>query len=178
VKAPVVFVLQNNGYAISTPRSKQSAATNFAARAAGYGLPGVVVDGNDLLAVYEVARDAVQRARAGEGATLIESQTYRLYPHNTADDQSRYVSTEELEVRRGADPIPRVRNHLAGLGVLDEADEAAMQRSIDEEISTAIVEAEAHAPANVTQVFEHVYANPWSRVTRQRDEFVRDAEGL
>src|SRR5690606_32504835 len=97
VKAPVLFFLSNNGWAISTPRSKQSAALTLASRAIGYGMPGVVVDGNDLLAVHEVTAQAVRRARAGEGPTLIEAITYRTGPHNTADDPSRYVDDKELE---------------------------------------------------------------------------------
>lgn len=176
VQAPVVIVLQNNGYAISTPRSKQSAAVSFAARAEGYGMPGVRVDGNDLLAVYDVAHEAVERARAGGGPTLIESQTYRLFPHNTADDQSRYVPSEELEARRLEDPIPRLRTYLTNIGVLNAAREEQLLVSITEEISAAIAEAEAHPPANVSQVFEHAYANPWSRVIRQRAEFVDDVD--
>jgi pyruvate dehydrogenase E1 component alpha subunit len=176
VQAPVVIVLQNNGYAISTPRSKQSAARSFASRAEGYGMPGVRVDGNDLLAVYDVAHEAVERARAGGGPTLIESQTYRLFPHNTADDQSRYVPAEELEARRLEDPLPRLRSYLFSTGVLDEAREEQMLASITEEISVAISDAEAYPAANVSQVFEHVYANPWSRVLRQRAEFLDDVD--
>jgi pyruvate dehydrogenase E1 component alpha subunit len=174
VRAPVVFVLQNNGYAISTPRSKQSAATSLAARAAGYGFPGLRVDGNDLLAVYAAARDAVARARAGGGPTLIESQTYRLFPHNTADDQLRYVPPEELEARRREDPIPRLRSYLTGAGVLDEIRDEQLRSSIAEEISAAVAAAEAHPPPTAAQVFDHVYARPGSRVIRQRAEMAGD----
>jgi pyruvate dehydrogenase E1 component alpha subunit len=170
VQAPVIFVLQNNGYAISTPRSKQTAAPSFATRAEGYGMPGVKVDGNDLLAVYQVAHEAVERARSGGGPTLIESQTYRLFPHNTADDQSRYVPPEELEARRLEDPIPRLRNYLIKLKLIDDEREEQMLAAITEEITTAIAEAEAFPRSTPGQVFDYVYSKPWSRVIRQRAE--------
>ena len=96
LKAPVVFVVQDNNWAISTPRSRQSATTSFALRGDGYGMPGVAVDGNDLFAVYAAAEAAVARARAGDGPTLIEAKTYRLMAHNTADDATRYVDPDEL----------------------------------------------------------------------------------
>jgi len=175
VRAPVVFVLQNNGYAISTPRSKQTAAGSFAARAQGYGLPGVRVDGNDLLAVYAVAHEAVERARAGGGPTLIESQTYRLFPHNTADDQSRYVPPEELEVRRREDPLPRLRSYLTGAGLLDEAHDQELRASIAVEVTEAIAAAEAHPRPTPSQLFDHVYARPGLRSERQRAEFAGPA---
>lgn len=168
VQAPVVFVVQNNGYAISTPRSKQTAARSFAVRAEGYGMPGVKVDGNDLLAVYAVAREAVERARAGGGPTLIESQTYRLFPHNTADDQSRYVPPEELEVRRREDPLPRLRGYLTGAGLLDEARDQELRASVAAEVAEAIAAAEAHPKPTASQLFDHVYARPGLRSERQR----------
>ena len=176
MRVPLVMLLINNHYAISTPVHRQTAAAELAARAEGYGFPGFVVDGNDLLAVYATTVDAVNRAIAGGGPTLIESQTYRLFPHNTADDQSRYVPSEELEARRLEDPIPRLRSYLTNIGVLNAAREEQLQVSITEEISAAIAEAEAHPPANVSQVFEYAYANPWSRVIRQRAEFVDDVD--
>lgn len=173
VRAPVVFVLQNNGYAISTPRSRQSGARSLAARAEGYGFPGVRVDGNDLLAVVSVAQDAVARAAAGDGPTLIETQTYRLFPHNTADDQSRYVSPDELELRRSEDPIPRYRAYLRSTGLLDEAAEQDMLGTITDEISAAVAEAESCPRPSAGQVFDHAYVNPWARVVRQRAEITR-----
>lgn len=175
VGAPVVFVLQNNGYAISTPRSKQSAALSFAARAQGYGMPGVRVDGNDLLAVYQVVNEAVELARNGGGPTLIESQTYRLYPHNTADDPTRYVPTEELKMRQSEDPIPRLRNYLTELGLLNEASEEKMLSSNAEQISEAIIVAETHPQPTAAQVFDYVYASPSPRIMLQRAEIMGSA---
>ena len=169
-QAPVVFVVQNNGYAISTPRSRQTGAKSFATRAEGYGFPGVKVDGNDLLAVTAAAQEAVARAEAGGGPTLIETQTYRLFPHNTADDQTRYVPLEELEHRRKEDPIPRMRAYLQGSGLLDEAGEQELLDEIADQISNAVADAESRTRPSPDQVFEHVYARPWSRVLRQREE--------
>jgi pyruvate dehydrogenase E1 component alpha subunit len=177
VRAPVIFVLQNNGYAISTPRSKQTAAASFAARAEGYGFPGERVDGNDFLAVYDVARRAVQRARAGEGPTLIETQTYRLYPHNTADDQSRYVPAAELEARRLADPLPRFHAYLAGRGLVSDDQVGQWREEIDKELTEAVAAAERHPKPAPGQLFDHVYARPPQRLQRQRHELAGGAEG-
>lgn len=172
VKAPVVFVLVNNGYAISTPRSRQTAALSFASRAEGYGMPGRKVDGNDLIAMLEVVTDAVQWARDGGGPTLIEAQTYRLFSHNTADDHTRYVRPEELELRQSEDPIPRMREYLVRRGLLTEEAEASMSEAIATEISAAVAAAEAHPKPVAGQLFDHVYARPWSRLQRQRDELM------
>jgi pyruvate dehydrogenase E1 component alpha subunit len=177
VKAPVIFVLQNNGYAISTPRSMQTAAATFASRAEGYGMPGERVDGNDFLAVYDVARRAVQRARAGGGPTLIETQTYRLYPHNTADDQSRYVPPQELEARRKADPLPRFHAYLAGRGLVSDEQVSAWREEIDTELTEAVAAAERHPKPTPGQLFDHVYARPPRRLQQQRDELTGGAEG-
>jgi pyruvate dehydrogenase E1 component alpha subunit len=170
VKAPVIFVLQNNGYAISTPRSKQTAAASFASRAQGYGFPGERVDGNDFLAVHAVAQRAVQRARSGGGPTLIESQTYRLYPHNTADDQSRYVPPEELAVRRKADPLPRFHAYLSGRGLVGEEQVSRWREEIDAELGEAVAAAERHPRPTPGQLFDHVYTRPPARLRRQRED--------
>jgi pyruvate dehydrogenase E1 component alpha subunit len=176
-RAPVIFFLQNNGYAISTPVAKQTAAESFALRAAGYGFPGELVDGNDLLAVYEVTARAVARARAGEGPTLIESRTYRLGPHNTADDPTRYVDPEELEARRALDPLNRVRAYLHAQALLDDEHEAALRDELAAEIAAAVSAAESYASAHPRQIFDHVYARPPKRVTRQQREATADGGG-
>ena len=172
VKAPVIFFLQNNGWAISTPRSRQSAARTFAERAPGYGFDGVVVDGNDLLAVYEVTSAAVARARAGEGPTLIESQTYRLGAHNTADDPTRYIQQDVLDSWKEKDPIVRVQRYLASRGKWDDSIEAKIAAEIAEEVDQAFVNARAVAPPTPEDLFTHVYAEPTARQQRQLREYI------
>ncbi len=176
-KAPVVFLLEDNGWAISTPVAKQSATESFALRAAGYGFPGELVDGNDLFAVYEATRRAVERARAGEGPTLIEARTYRLAPHNTADDSSRYVDPTQLEWARGRDPLPRLRNFLVAKGLLDDDSEQLIRDEVSEAVADAVREMESEAEFAVEQLFEHVYATPPPRVEQQRHALADEGEG-
>jgi pyruvate dehydrogenase E1 component alpha subunit len=171
-RAPVVFFLQNNGYAISTPVALQTAAESFASRAQGYGFPGVLVDGNDLGAVYAATATAVERARRGEGPTLIESRTYRLGPHNTADDPTRYVDPAELEEASANDPLRRVRLELEARELLDAAAEDALLAEHTDEFSAAIAAAEGGDRPGAAQLFEHVYADPPARVARQRGELI------
>jgi pyruvate dehydrogenase E1 component alpha subunit len=176
-RAPVVFFLQNNGWAISTPVSRQTAAPSFAARAAGYGFPGELVDGNDFFATYEVTAKAVERARAGEGPTLIEARTYRMGPHNTADDPTRYVDPDELEAHRALDPINRLRAYLEHHGLLEADAEERIRAEIEQELQAALAAAEAHPGPLATQIFDHVYAEEPARVARQRGELASEAEG-
>jgi pyruvate dehydrogenase E1 component alpha subunit len=167
-RAPVVFVLKNNGWAISTPVSKQTAAASLAARAEGVGFPGELVDGNDLFAVHDATARAVARARAGDGPTLIEARTYRMGPHNTSDDPTRYHDTTELERQRGFDPVDRIRRHLVERGLADEASEAALRAELKAEVNAAVTAVEAEPAPGVDALFEHVYANPPVRVAGQR----------
>ncbi|WP_396911559.1 thiamine pyrophosphate-dependent enzyme [Mycolicibacterium sp.] len=167
MKAPVIFVLQNNGWAISTPREKQSAAATLASRAVGYGIAGALVDGNDLFAVHEVAQQAVRRARAGEGPTLIESVTYRLGPHNTADDHTRYVPDGEIASHEPNDPILRVSNYLRAQGVWDDEKEAATTAAHTQSIAEAVAVAEA-STTQPLDIFDHVYHEPPARLVAQR----------
>ena len=123
-KLPFVFVVENNGYAISVPAARQVSVANVADRASGYGIPGVVVDGNDVLACYVAARDAVTRARAGEGPSLIEAKVHRLTAHSSDDQQTKYRSEEELAEEKTLDCVPVFRKQLRDAGVLsDEIDE-------------------------------------------------------
>jgi pyruvate dehydrogenase E1 component alpha subunit len=169
-RAPVVFVLKNNGWAISTPVRRQTAAASFAARAAGYGMAGELVDGNDLFAMHDACSRAVARARAGEGPTLIEARTYRMGPHNTSDDPTRYVDPVELEDRRAFDPIDRVRRYLTAEGLIDEDSEQRQVAELRAEFDAAVAEVEAGAPPGVDAVFDHVYARPPARLEQQRRE--------
>ena len=166
-RAPVIFFLQNNRWAISTPVSKQTAGS-FAARAAGYGFPGELLDGNDFFAVYETTARAVARARSGEGPTLIESLTYRMGPHNTSDDPTRYVDPEELEAQRGLDPVTRLRGFLLEAELLSDELEQRMRAEIEEELAAALAAAEARGAGRTEQIFDHVYADPPARLLEQR----------
>ena len=167
-RAPVIFLLQNNGWAISTPVSRQTAAPSFAARAAGYGFPGELVDGNDLFAVYESVTRAVERARAGAGPSLVEARTYRMGPHNTADDPTRYRDADELEAQSALDPIARLRTYLEDNAVLRPGMEEGMRAEIDAEVEAALAAAEARGEGSASQIFDHVYADPPARVVQQR----------
>lgn len=174
-RCPVVFFMQNNQWAISTPRRLQSAAPTFAARAEGYGFPGVQVDGNDILAVYEAAVAAVQRARAGEGPTLIEAVTYRMGFHNTTDNPSRYEDPEERERARQLDPIDRVVAYLTSLGLWDAERDGRLRDELRAELDRALAWAEQQPGVSADQLFDNVYARPPGRVERQRAAFLRDA---
>lgn len=171
-RAPIVFVLMNNQWAISTSREVQSAG-EFYRRADGYGFPGVPVDGNDLLAVYEVAEDAVARARRGDGPTLIDCLTYRLSFHNTTDNPRAYLPEGWLERAEREDPIERVQAFLAARGLWDDAARAAMEGELAEQIDAAVEAAAAMPTARPGDVFENVYADPPDRVRRQREELSR-----
>jgi pyruvate dehydrogenase E1 component alpha subunit len=174
-RAPVVFFLQNNQWAISTSRRVQSATPSFALRAAGYGFPGIQVDGNDLLAVFDVATEAVARARAGEGPTLIESLTYRMGFHNTTDNPSLYEDPAERDEARRRDPIDRVTKHLALQGQWDEARDRETRASVRAEIEAALQKAATFPAVAPTHVFDHVYADLPERLRRQRAELLGEA---
>jgi pyruvate dehydrogenase E1 component alpha subunit len=142
LQVPVVFVCNNNQFAYSTPLSRQARVPDVSARAAGYGLPGVIVDGNDVLDVYRAAREAVGRARRGEGPTLIECKTMRMRGHSEHDDAS-YVPRELLEEWRGKDPIQRFETRLREQGILEETGVAQVAKRIAEELEVAVAWADA-----------------------------------
>jgi pyruvate dehydrogenase E1 component alpha subunit len=167
VSAPIVFVVQNNGWAISTASSRQTAGALWA-RAAGYGFPGYLVDGNDLFAVYATARDAVERARNGGGPTLIENRTYRMGMHNTTDNPAAYRDPAEVRAAAAADPIARVQRYLAARGCWDAETERSWSVELAEEVRGAIQAARSYPGATPADAFDHVYANPPSRVLEQR----------
>ena len=167
-RAPVVFFMQNNQWAISTSRSVQSATTSFALRAAGYGFTGVEVDGNDLLAVYEVSVEAVKRARSGAGPTLIESITYRMGFHNTTDNPALYEDPALRQDAQERDPIERVTKYLASLGMWNQEREVETTASVRQEIDAAIEKALTFPAVEPGHLFENVYAQPPERLLRQR----------
>ncbi len=155
---PVVFLIENNAYAITTLESSQVAGT-IAGRAAGYGFPGVEVDGNDVLAVYQAAREAFERARRGEGATLIEAKTYRLAAHTSDDDETRYRAREEVEEWRLKDPLITFERYLMeDVGVLDAGKKEEMETSIATEVIEAAEYAEQAPYADPGELLERVYA--------------------
>ena len=167
-KAPVIFLIQNNGYAISVPLSKQTAAGSLAYKGIGYGVPSLIVDGNDAAAVYaalEVARD---RAVAGEGPTLIEAMTYRMEAHTNADDAARYREQSEVDAWIGRDPIDRLRTYLTDRGLLD--DEALVEVQAEAEQLAALTRESLNAERQIdpADIFDHVYTSPRPTLRAQR----------
>ena len=156
-RLPMVFLIENNLYAISVPEA-QEVAGQIADRAPGYGISGVVVDGNDVLAVYGAAAAAVERARRGDGPSLIESKTYRYYAHTSDDDDKLYRTREEVEIWRRKDPIPTLRQYMVERRMLDAATEARIDAEVEDAINRAV--AEADADPDPQDAFSKVYANP------------------
>ena len=177
MKAPVILFCNNNQWAISTPISQQSAARTLADKAIGYGMPGVRVDGGDVLAVYEATNEAVARARAGEGPSFIEAVTYRAAPHATADDPSLYIDEERVAEERENECVGRFERYLTRLGVLtDSLVEEIRQEALDL-MRAGIAEAESEAPADVGLVFEHAYASPPPSLAEDLAELRRVLDG-
>src|ERR1700730_5107261 len=156
--APVVLVVQNNGWAISVPRHKQSAVQILAARGAGFGIPSVLVDGNDILAVYDMMQQAVNRARSGEGPTLVETLTYRIGAHTTADDPTRYRDPAEVEGWRAKDPIVRFQKFLIARDLLNEQRAQQIVEELEEEVNEAVRIAEAMPPMAPDSFFDYTAA--------------------
>jgi TPP-dependent pyruvate/acetoin dehydrogenase alpha subunit len=157
-RLPVIFVCENNHYAISVPQSKQMAVTDVAARAEGYGFPGVVVDGNDVIACYAAMKAAHDRARAGEGPTLIECKTYRYFPHTSDDDDKSYRSREEVEEAKHHDPLVEFARYLDAQRIGDEAEREGIRRDVKEEIDRAIAAAWDAADPAPASAMRHVFA--------------------
>jgi len=160
MRAPLILFCNNNQWAISTPVEAQTAAETLADKAAGYGIPGIRVDGADVLAVYEATRDAVSRARAGEGPTMIEAVTYRAAPHATADDPSAYIDPERVEEERQRECVGRYEAYLRRLGVLSAEAAEAVRAEAADLMRAGIAEAEAEPPADPALLFSHAYAEP------------------
>jgi pyruvate dehydrogenase E1 component alpha subunit/2-oxoisovalerate dehydrogenase E1 component alpha subunit len=172
-KVPCVIVCQNNHWAISVPTSRQSASETFAVKGRAYGVPSIRVDGNDVLAMWRVMKDAAERARAGGGPTYVEALTYRIGAHSTSDDPTRYRSQEEVDLWTRRDPLARLRRHLVRAGLLDDAKDAALEQELNAEIAAAIAEVEPLGPPARETIFDDVYAElPWN-LREQRDELAR-----
>jgi len=173
-KAPCVFYIQNNQWAISVPASRQYAGPTIAHRAIGYGMAGIRVDGNDILACYAVMAEAAERARAGDGPTLVEAVTYRMEPHTTSDDANRYRGAAELAEWSARDPITRYRTYLQQIGVLTERVEHRVEaRSV--RMRTELRDAVVGAPdLDVGELFDHVYAEITPELSAQRAQLLAE----
>jgi pyruvate dehydrogenase E1 component alpha subunit/2-oxoisovalerate dehydrogenase E1 component alpha subunit len=160
---PVVFFCQNNQWAISVPVARQTASETLAVKAIAYGMPGVRVDGNDILAVYKVAKEAVERARVGGGPTFIEALTYRMGAHSSSDDPSRYRDESITEEWKARDPILRFRAYLFEHGLIDQAADQRIREQVAAEVRDAIAAEEAVGPPRLGTLVEDVYADvPWN----------------
>ncbi|WP_439657547.1 pyruvate dehydrogenase (acetyl-transferring) E1 component subunit alpha [Lentzea sp. HUAS TT2] len=167
-KAPVVFFVQNNKYAISVPLARQSVAPSLAAKAIGYGMPGVRVDGNDLPVLEKVLGEAVDRARAGGGPTLVEADTYRIESHTNADDASRYRADDEVTEWLPRDPLSRVRTYLTGIGALDDARDQEIHAAAEEMAAAVRAGVGAETSLDPEEIFAHVYSTPTPQLVEQR----------
>ncbi|MFH2202783.1 MAG: pyruvate dehydrogenase (acetyl-transferring) E1 component subunit alpha [Elusimicrobiota bacterium] len=169
-KLPLVVLIENNQYAISTPRAAQCGAPTLAQKAHGYGIHGVQADGNDPLAVYRTVNEAVARGRQGGGASVVECVTYRMGHHTTADDANRYRSKEETESWRKKDPIERLRKYLGAEGLLTPADDERISREAELMVQAEVKAYEEFGPPNPLDMFAHNYAQaPWHLI-EQRTE--------
>ncbi len=169
-RLPAVFVINNNAWAISVPRSEQSRARRLADKAVAAGLPGEQVDGNDVIAVREVTGRALARARVGEGGTLIECLSYRLGDHTTADDASRYRDDSEVSPHWKNEPLVRLRAHLVELHGWGKADEEALLRSCGDEVDAAAEMYLATEPEPARAMFDHLYAAPPADIAALAEE--------
>lgn len=168
-RLPLVTIVVNNGWAISVPVATQTAAATLAQKAIAAGMPGIQVDGNDVVAMYEQVGAALERARSGGGPTLIEALTYRLSDHTTADDASRYRDTAEVEQARRLEPLPRTRALLEQLGLWNEAQEARLKTDSGAEVERAVQQYLATPRQNCESMFDHLYADLPAALKPQRE---------
>ncbi len=174
-KSPCIFMLENNGYAISVPNSKQSASESYAIKAAAYGMPGIQVDGNDILAIYKVTKEAVDRARRGEGPSLIELVTFRMAAHSTSDDPSRYCPPELLKEWAEKDPLKRFEAYLLKNKIIAQAEMDKLAKDAELEVNDAIKAAEKNATMPpVESMFDDVYENVPDLLKDQRAAMKKD----
>lgn len=175
-KLPVVFVLENNQYAISVPLKYQTASETFAQKAAAYGFEGIRVDGNDVLAVYKAVKRAVDKARSGKGPTLLEMYTARMTSHSTSDDNLRYCPPEFFEEWKKKDPIERFERYLKGFGLLDDKKIQQLQHECTKRVEDAVKAAEAVAQPDPLTMFDDVYGEPTQRLEKEKAELRREME--
>jgi len=168
-KTPTIFFCQNNQYAISVPRSLQTASKTIAQKAIAYGFDGIHVDGNDLFAVFAATKEAVEKARSGGGPTLIEGVTFRFGPHTTADDPTKYRKEEEVEPWRPLDPLVRLRLYLKGKGIWNEGVEQRLTEEAQKDIDQAVKDAEAVPVPEVEDIFKYVFAEMTPQLREQME---------
>ncbi|MEV7604813.1 thiamine pyrophosphate-dependent enzyme [Paenarthrobacter sp. NPDC089322] len=176
MKAPVVFFIQNNGWAISVPTERQVAGGSVAARAAGYGIPALRIDGNDVVAVHEATRSALAHCRAGNGPVVIEAMTYRRGPHSTADDPGRYRTLDEERLDAGEDPLERFKQRLLDDGVADEAFFAEAERLAREEEEAVRSGIEDLGPRPGAEMFSLVFQEPTPALQSQHAAWREESE--
>ncbi|MDM8532785.1 pyruvate dehydrogenase (acetyl-transferring) E1 component subunit alpha [Anaerolineales bacterium HSG25] len=177
-QAPMIFVVQNNGWAISTPRHKQSNAQYIAHRGPGFGLPSYIVDGNDLLAVYQVMREVIERARSGGGPSLVECLTYRLAAHTTADDPTKYQPDEELQQWLSRDPIPRFRQFLQNRNLLTDEQDQQLEADCRAEVQAGVSALNAMPAQPPESIFDLVYETPTPQLQRQKADYLHEMGGV
>ena len=173
-RTPTIFFCQNNQWAISMPREKQTHSKTLAEKAEAYGFGGVVVDGTDVHAVYRAVSDARERAVRGEGPTLIEAQVYRLGPHSTSDDPKRYRTDEEVAQWKARDPLVRLRQELISAGLLDDAADQKIWDDARAQFATVIAAAEVEPPMAPGSILDDVFATPTPRLEEERRQLDAD----
>jgi len=177
-KAPVVFLIQNNGYAISVPLAKQTAAPALAAKGIGYGVPSLLIDGNDAAAVYAAVRASIERAADGAGPTLIEAVTYRIEAHTNADDATRYRTDAEVSAWLERDPIARLAAYLKTKNLLDDAAAGRLAAEAEQLAGELRDRMNTDVSVDPAELFEHVYAQPTAALERQRAALLAELQGL
>lgn len=170
-RAPVVFIIQNNQWAISVPRQIQTMSENLALKSIAYGMPGILVDGNDVLAMYTVTKEAVDRARRGEGPTLIEAYTYRLGAHTTSDDPTKYRDEADVEKWRPKDPILRFKTYLLEKGVLTEEWDTKTKEELEKEVMSTFESLEGNSDTEIEDIFKYTYETITPQLEEQLDEY-------
>jgi len=171
-QVPVVFFCQNNQWAISIPRAKQTKSNTIAQKAIAYGMPGVQVDGNDILATYAATKEALERAYEGNGPTLIEGVTYRLTMHTTADDPKKYRTEDEVEIWRAREPLIRFRKYLENKGFWNDERQSAIDEEIKKQVDEAVQEFESQTEFKPDAPFDHVFGTSHEIIEEQRQEFL------
>ncbi len=176
-KAPVIFLIQNNQFAISVPRAMQTNSKTLAQKAIAYDIPGILVDGNDIFAMYDITKKAVERAREGLGPTLIEAYTYRLGAHTTSDDPTKYRKDEEVEEWRVKDPITRFELYLLDQGIITQDYIKELKAELEKEVGTTFESIENTSDTEVEDIFKYHYETMTPQLQEQLDEYKSFLEG-